>query len=164
VLALICGLAVPAAAIAQDEHPPTRTFEVTLIRATEGAQAMPPLQDPDAIDALTDLMDVLPYSAFEVIDSGRIMTGSAARVRLGEAGAFQVYLQIDSRGPAGLIFVDHFELDQRAFEHDGEWIYNDPEGLLATSFGIRPGETIVVGTSRVMYEDEAIIVLVKALD
>jgi hypothetical protein len=60
--------------------------------------------------------------------------------------------------------VEHFELDQRAFEHEGEWIYTDPENLLATSFGIRPGETVVVGTSRVMYEDEAIIVLVKALD
>ena len=155
-------LLLPTVALAQQGT--TQVFEITLIRASEGAPEMPALKDGDATQALVDLMEVLPYTAFEVIDSSRVMTHAGARVRLGEAGAFEVFLSIDTQASGGQIIVEHFELDQRAMQHDGEWIYNDPENLLATSFGIRSGETVVVGTSRVMYADQAIIVLVKALN
>jgi hypothetical protein len=159
-LALVLAVAAPAAA---QQEAVTHEFQITLVRASAGPHRMPETIDADATRALEDLVDLLPYSAFDIIDTSRVRTHEGARVRLGEAGAFEVSLFCEPTSAGGRITIGHFEVHQRAIKDQDQWIYVDPENLLATSFAIDPGETVVVGTSRVMYEDEAIIVLLKAI-
>ena len=165
-VAALCT-AIPAIALQESQpKPSTHEFQITLILARPGELSLPEDLPGDALNALDDVLRILPYKAFEVIDSGWVRTQQSARVRLGEAGRYEALLQIrPPQGNSGELLVSHFEVDMRDFKRDeeGRVYYGDPVELLATSFNIDIGETVVVGTSRLNGEDEALIVLLKAV-
>lgn len=57
----------------RDVPPPTQVFLVHLLRAKTGQETLPQLP-PNATRALTDLMQLLPYRGFELLDSGLLRT------------------------------------------------------------------------------------------
>lgn len=165
--ALTC---LPAAALAQESPPmpgPTHQFRILLLRATPGETHIPDLP-PDAVAALEDLHSVFVFRHFELIDAGWVNTDSAAQVHLGDAASYRVGLFLNT----DLTFDDPAQLQLQAFEvrHSiverndaGRAFLSDPRLLLSTSFGIRVGETVVVGTSRTEAENEALVVLLQAV-
>ena len=168
-LLLACMALTPARAGAQQSDAPqrqTHEFQVILIRATPGELAMPDVPD-DAVKALQDIVQVLRYRHFELIDTAWLRTNDYAHARLGEAGSLEVELALGPAGADTTIALRHFELDLRRFERDPESgdavFYGDPETLLASSFGITVGEAVVVGTSRSDGDDEALRVLLTAV-
>ncbi len=170
-LLLVALAAHPFAALAQEGRerpmPVTHEFQVILVNATPGGLSFPDLPD-DAITALEDIVRVLPYQLFELIDTAWIRTHEGARARLGEAAAFEVNLGIDQHSTDERIVISYFELSYRPWERHSDpdvdrIMYGDSENLLGTSFSLNVGETVVVGTSRINGDDEALIVLLKAV-
>ena len=63
------------------------------------------------------------------------------------------------------LFVEGFRVDYREYRRQDDVVVRSDVtmNLLGTQFGIKLGETVVVGTSRLDGQDEALIVLVKAM-
>lgn len=145
----------------------THDLQIILLRASTGTEAVPELPE-DAVRALGDAARILPYRHFERIDSAWLRTDRQAQARLGEAGAFSVELAIEgSSTDPERVLVEYFQLAYQPYVRDEETgapvFVGDKRNLLASSFGVRIGETVVVGTSRVDGADEALIVLFKAV-
>jgi len=159
--------------LAQRDVPPaTQEFRVILLRADQSG-SMPDVP-ADATAALEDLRDMLAYTGFEMIDSGWLRTSGSGGTTLGEAGSFRVELAFvgDPRQDSALL-VRYFELahSQVFWETlDGESgaspraQLGDSKSVLSSQFGISVGETVVVGTSRANGGNEALVVLLTALD
>jgi len=156
----------------RDVPPPTQEFRVILLRAVQSG-SMPDVP-ADARAALEDLRGMLRYDGFEMIDSGWLRTSGQGSMTLGEAGSFRVDLMFtgNPREDSALL-IDAFELvhSQVYWENlDGEngpaplAHLADPKLVLMSQFGINVGETVVVGTSRTNGSNEALVVLLTALD
>ncbi len=158
---------------ARDVPPPTQEFRVILLSASDNG-AMPELPD-GAREAMDDVLSVLPYSGYELIDSGWLRTASYASTSLGTMGSFQVEMRFhgDPQGVEGLM-IEHFELSHRPIHYTGmgggqtgeipQALLGDARHLLGSSFGIHIGETVVVGTSRANGGTGALVVLLTALE
>lgn len=156
----------------QDVPPATQEFRVILLRADQSG-SMPEV--PAAAQAaLEDLREVLPYTGFEMIDSGWLRMSRSGSTTLGEAGSFLVHIVFtgDSRQDSALL-VEGFELVhsrvmwENLDAEDGSkpWSHlGDGRTVLSSQFGINVGETVVVGTSRTNGSNEALVVLLTALD
>ncbi len=164
-VSLMAGLlAIPAASDAQDQERETHSFWIAIVSARPGPAAMPDLPE-DAERALTDVANLLPYSAFELIDTGWIRTLFSGNTRLGDAGAFEISLHFEPTSDPMSLFVEGFRVDYREYRRQDDVVVRSDVtmNLLGTQFGIKLGETVVVGTSRLDGQDEALIVLVKAM-
>lgn len=156
----------------RDMPPATQEFRVILLRADQSGNM--PEVSADAGAALEDLREMLPYTGFEMIDSGWIRTSGSGSTTLGEAGSFRVQLNFagDPRQDKALL-IREFELahSQVFWEsiqgEDGDSTprahLTDPKSVLSSQFGINVGETVVVGTSRTNGGNEALVVLLTAL-
>ncbi len=156
---------------ARDVPPPTQEFRVILLSASDSGE-MPELPD-GAREAMEDVLSVLPYSGYELIDSGWLRTASYATTSLGTMGSFQVEMRFhgDPQRVEGLM-IEHFELSHRPIHYTGvggqtgeipQALLGDARHLLGSSFGIHVGETVVVGTSRANGGTGALVVLLTAL-
>lgn len=167
-LFLAVTLCLPAAAAQETPaaRPQTHEFRVLLLRATPGEPHLPDDLHPAAVTALTDVQDVLVFRRFELIDSAWVRTDQGAQIHLGDAGSYRVGLFLDSAAStAGNLVVSSFELSYRYVlrSEGGRAHLSESRDLLGTSFGIRVGETVVVGTSRAEAENEALVVLLQAV-
>lgn len=149
----------------RDVPPASQQFQVFILVANGegGTERLP--SGPRA--ALEDLRGFLPYSGYRVLDSGWLRTSAYAAITLGEAGAFSVELRFEGDPRAGKALLVEFELAHRPWSRDEATRivhYMDPRDLLQTSFGIDVGETVVVGTSKLDGEGEALIVLLSAVE
>ncbi len=156
----------------RDVPPATQEFRVILLRADQSG-SMPDVPS-DATAALEDLRDMLAYTGFEMIDSGWVRTSGSGSTTMGEAGSFLVQLSFagDPREDSALL-VEAFELvHSQVFWENIETAAGvvprahlaDPKSVLSSQFGINVGETVVVGTSRTNGGNEALVVLLTALE
>jgi hypothetical protein len=140
--------------------PPTVTFQIVVLQAEAGGDQHPEGLSPRAEKALGDVRDFLPYKSYRVLDSAWIHTDGRAETRLSGVQGQDLYLDLRlgsaGRGDEREIHVDRFRL--LAFTGP-----NSTKELLTSSFGIRRGETIVVGTSKLDGPDKALVVLLSAL-
>lgn len=156
----------------RDVPPASQEFRVILLRADHSGNM--PRVPADATAALEDLRDMLAYTGFEMIDSGWLRTSGSGSTTLGEAGSFRVQLFFvgDPRRD-GALLIEVFELhhSQVFWENLGgengpvpRAHLGDGKTVLSSQFGINVGETVVVGTSRTNGGNEALVVLLTALD
>lgn len=165
VLSLATAICVPALAAAQEQPRPTHEFRILLLQATQGEPAIPELH-PEAMAALEDARGVLAYNHFEPIDTGWVRTDASAEVRLGDAGAYRAALFVNPATSTVEQIQVQFELHHTRVERDDAdrpFLVSDPRRILVTSFGIRVGETVLVGTSRAEAANEALVVLLQAV-
>jgi hypothetical protein len=139
----------------RDMPPATQEFRVILLRADQSGNM--PEVSADAGAALEDLRGMLPYTGFEMIDSGWIRTSGAGSTTLGEAGSFgvQLFFEGDPRQDGTLLMQFELAHSQVFWENLGgengaipRAHLTDPKSVLSSQFGINVGETVVVGTSR----------------
>lgn len=157
-----------------DASPRTQNFQFLLLAAsTQGGNAG--LEVPaNAQKALTDLKGFLPFKSYELLDTAwvRATQGDGVQARLvGRQGAqYELELRFRNTGTPedrGL-FVDGFRLTAEPFQPpalaNGEKPAPRPSRrLIDTSFGLKEGETIVVGTSKIDGGDEALVLLLTAV-
>lgn len=153
----------------QDTQPRTHGFQILLLAANlktgGGGQEVP----ANVQKALADLKGFLPYKSYEVLDtawlSGTQDRGMEARLVDHQGAQYQVALQFRDTGSSAdrSLFVDVFRLRAEPFKPQGSTETRPGGSLIDTSFGVKEGETIVVGTSKVTGSTEALVVLVTAV-
>lgn len=153
----------------EDTQPRTHGFQILLLAAGlkpgGGSQEVP----ANVQKALTDLKGFLPFKSYEVLDtawmSGTQDRGMEARLVDRQGAVYDVILQFhDTGSPAEhTLFADVFRLRAEPFKPQGSTETRPGGSLIDTSFGVKEGETIVVGTSKVTGSTEALVVLVTAV-
>ncbi len=151
-----------------DRMPETKAFHIIVL----SAGTITTDQDLDipsgAREALSDFAEFMPYSSFEVLGSGFLRTSGYAQTTLPGPVEFSVGIQFrtvsDAQAP---ILIEAFEISQMiqpTYSPSGE-VARDAysRDVLQTTFTIEPGETVVVGTSKLEGDDDAVIVLLTAI-
>jgi hypothetical protein len=158
-----------------DAAPLTQSFQLLLLAASAkpatGGQEVP----EGARKALADLRSFLPYKGYQLLDSSWLRTtqdkATDARVVGKEGIAYNLRMRFRTTASEEL-FVDSFILREEpgvpwpASESSKETPARAPHApreLISTSFSLKKGETIVVGTSKIDGSDEALVVLLTAV-
>jgi hypothetical protein len=153
----------------EDQQPRTHGFQILLLAAGlkpgGGGTEVP----ANVQKALADLKGLLPYKSYEVLDtawlSGTQERDMEARLVDHQGATYEVNLRFHDTGSAAdrSLFIDAFRLKANAFEVPGARVVRPGGVLVDTSFGVKEGETIVVGTSKTTGSNEALVVLVTAV-
>jgi hypothetical protein len=153
----------------EDTHPRTHGFQIVLVAASAkppgGAQEVP----VNVQKALSDLKGFLPFKSYELMDtawmSGTQDRGMEGRLVDRQGAAYLVTLQFHDTGSAAdhTLFTDVFRLRAEPFRPEGAKETRPGGSLIDTSFGLKEGETLVVGTSKVGGSNDALVVLVTAV-
>jgi hypothetical protein len=153
----------------EDLQPRTHGFQILLLAASlkpgSGGVEVP----ANVQKALADLKGFLPYKGYEVLDtawlSGTQERDMGARLVDHQGAGYQIELRFHDTGSAAdrSLFVDAFRLKADPFKLPGSPEMRPGGILIDTSFGVKEGETIVVGTSKTTGSNEALVVLVTAV-
>ena len=147
----------------------TVTFKVSLLQAS-----MKPLPAESArvskenkataseLRAIADLKKLVPYREFALLDATTITTLEDAQSMLlmSERARYETLLRVRPSGAADGSVTTEFRLRVASSMAHG---LEKGTTVLSNSFNITPGETVVVGSSRIG-GDNAIVVLVTYLD
>ena len=160
-----------ARALAQaDAGPRTQSLQILLLSAAlKPSTTAGPEVPENAQKALNDLKKFLPFKSYQLVDAAWMSAteGQIAQARLAgsNGAAYKVALRFRSTGgsePRSL-FVDAFELEQEMVVQMKEGPKFGGRDLINTTFSIKEGETIVVGTSKADGADGALVVLLTAV-
>ncbi len=150
----------------RDVPPPTQVFQVHVLRAMTQPQSRKLPQLPEnAVRALNDLMQLLPYRGFELVDSGLLRTSGKAELFLGSDRRYQALLEFQGDPDSGKPLQISFRLLAEKLVPSGPgkpMVVAGMLNLLATTFSMQVGETVVVGTSKLNGGSEALVVLLSA--
>ena len=143
----------------RDVAPKSLNFRVALLVGDSTNRPEPTLAAGER-RALADLRQLLPYKGYRLLDSGSIRAQREGEFRLGTTPAFRARLRYEwSDFPVRQDLLLHaFQLQQVIDTLEGE----DYKLLLSTSFSLTVGETVVVGTSKLNGNDEALVVFLTA--
>ena len=147
---LACALATPAHA---QQPAQIRGFSVVLLLGEQQGSVPAEGLSPSALRAIADIKEFLPYKGYRVLDT-QWVAGSwhaSSKGRIASLDNFILDFFIETDGTGGARFR----------------LGGGSNPLLDNSFAIKAGETVVVGTSRVMASrpqpDAAMIVLLTAV-
>ncbi|HEX9945319.1 MAG TPA: hypothetical protein VGG03_25190 [Thermoanaerobaculia bacterium] len=158
----------------EDATPRTQRFQLLLLAAGVKAGNTGLEVPANAQKALADLKGFLPFKSYELLDTAWM---SATQDRPAEAHmvgrktfTYRVALRfrnVGSRQDRSL-FVDAFQLILEPYSGepggaDGKPDHHAGRELIDTTFGLKEGETLVVGTSKVDGAEEALVVLLTAV-
>jgi len=169
-----------ARALAKEDGVPfTQSFQVLLLSASTKAQSSGAEIPANVQKALADLKGFLPFKSYQLLDAVWMRATqdrpAEGHVATGRGGPdYRVRLRFRNLGSPQdrSLFVDAFSLMEEPSapkppapeEKKGEAATPRPSrSLIDTSFGLKEGETIVVGTSKVDGADEALVVLLTAV-
>jgi hypothetical protein len=151
-----------------DRLPQTRSFHIVVLAASTSGTGSADL--PGGVQtALDDVREFLPYSSFTTLGSGWLRTSRHGETTLpGGPDEFSAELMFrTSTDPSAPVLIEHFRIVRRvAVEQivDGiRTVAFQNRGILESTFTISPGETVVVGTSKLNGDDEALVVLLTAV-
>jgi len=154
-----------------DGNPRDQSFQLLLLAAGSKARGGPEIP-ANVQKALADLKGFLPFKGYELLDSTwmRATQDRVTEARLiGRDGASYAATLLFRAPSSGDLFIDGFRLKAEPFTPTSPGGAKEPRNtrpgrdLIQTTFGIKTGETVVVGTSRVEDSDEALVVLLTAV-
>ncbi len=161
-----------------DVAPKTQSFQLILLAGSAQAGSSPKDLSPGAQKALNDLKGFLPYKSYERLDTTLVLAtheGMATARLVGRAGAaynLRMAFRPSGLGEEEQLFVSRFSLREDPATTPVVPIgpspgvstdHRAPRDLVDTTFSLKPGETIVVGTSRLDGSEDALVVLLTAL-
>ena len=155
---------------ASEESHRNQNLQILLLSASlkPSATAGPEIPE-NAQKALNDLKKFLPFKSYQLVDGAWLSAteGNSAQGRLaGSNGvAYKVELRFRSTGDTEppTLFVDRFRLEQEMVVQMKEGPQFGGRRLIDTTFSVKEGETIVVGTSKADGVDGALVVLLTAV-
>jgi len=150
-----------------DVRPETQRFQLLLLAATLKAGGSGPEIPANAEKALADLKKFLPFKSYQLVDAAWL-SGTEGEVTQGRlaasgGGAYEVKLRFQGSGDPNALFMDHFELGQEMVVQTKDGPHFDLRRLIETTFSLKEGETVVVGTSKADGGDGALVVLLTAV-
>lgn len=138
------------------------SFRIMLIAATnDPAQA----DDFGALERMPDVADELmalfQYNVWEELDSAVIKTtdGTEAELRISGEKGFQVRLEPHARGSESVEVEFHLYRPRTIVNEGNTQVLFDT--VVETTFETHPGDTTVVGASKLNGDDRALITIVK---
>jgi hypothetical protein len=151
-----------------DTGPRTQRFQILLLAATTKAGVAGPEIPANAGKALADLKKILPFKSYQLVDASWLSAteGEPAQGRMAGGGtAYEVKLRFQPAGEPGApsLFMDHFQLAQEIVVNTKDGPHYDHRHLIETTFSLKEGETMVVGTSKADGTDGALVVLLTAV-
>ena len=153
-----------------DSAPRTQVFQVVLLAASNRPAGTAPELPAGAEKALADIRGLLPFKNYEPLDSTLLRTTSAVEGHLvgREGRQYRTWLRFQATGgeDGKEIFVDQFNLREVPCSPPGNSAdkeRRDQRDMISTSFSLKKGETIVVGTSKSIEGDEALVLLLTAM-
>jgi len=157
------------ALVKADSVPATQVFQAVLLAASNRPGVAMPELSPGAQKALADIRGLLPFKSYEQLDGTLLRTTESADGHLvGRDGRqYRIRLHFEPVGvPGGNdLFVEQFHLLEETIfpaTKSADKTPRAPRELISTSFGLKRGETIVVGTSKSDAGDEALVLLLTA--
>jgi hypothetical protein len=157
-----------------DAAPLTQSFQLLLLAASTQKAAGEPEVPASAQKALADLRGFLPYKGYQLLDSAWLRATqdrpTEGRVVGRQDQSYHVKLRFRVTGNDQM-FLDAFALSEEfpvarpaSEAKKGEAVApRAPRDLISTSFSLKKGETIVVGTSKLDGSEEALVVLLTAV-
>jgi hypothetical protein len=149
---------IEAALAAVDVAPPTQRFHVAVLGASRKEGGAPDLP-PGEAKALADFKKVMTYKSFNIEAETVVQVNDGARLQLNDTYDLELVLANDSNA-GGSIIVRKFQLRavQAQVAKNGAQTFPT---YIETSFSLKRGETIVLGSS--VSDQQARVVLVTAL-
>jgi len=156
----------------------TYTFQLVLLAASVDGPAGFENVPANAQKALADVKDFLPYKSYRLLDLAWLRSSRSAEAQLAGPDGRTLSAQIRFFSPQDepqrievqrLVVVEAPLVERILLEaprQDGAPTAVAPRAirpLLETSFGMRVGETVVVGTSKLDGPSKALVVLLSAL-
>jgi hypothetical protein len=157
----VCGAQEKASPAPVAKQVPTPAgFHLVLLLAQNTQGSSPANLPGGAAKALKDAATFLPFKSYALLDS--------ALVRGARPSSDMQAIRL--QGPDGDEYVAYLSSGPTYPAKDGEWFVHiklvAPVGdrtILTTGFSMQIGETVVVGTSKVKGQDQAVVVLLSAL-
>lgn len=159
------------------ERDRTYTFQLVLLAAE--AQGTPRFDNvpANAQKALDDVRDFLPYKSYRLLDLAWLRSSRSAEAQLSGLDGATLSAQIrflSPPGEPGRIDIQRFVIVDtptvpvllEAPRTDGAPTATAPRPLrplLETSFGMKVGETVVVGTAKLDGPSKALVVILSAI-
>ncbi|HSS47420.1 MAG TPA: hypothetical protein VLX28_00605 [Thermoanaerobaculia bacterium] len=158
-----------------DAAPVTQSFQLLLLAASTQKAAGEPDVPASAQKALADLRGFLPYKSYQLLDSTWLRATqdrpTEGRVVGRQEQSYHVKLRFRVTGNDQM-FLDAFALSEEfpvarpasdAKKGEAPAAPRAPRDLISTSFSLKKGETIVVGTSKIDGSEDALVVLLAAV-
>lgn len=160
----------------EDAAPRTLRFQLLLLAASTKPGTSGPGVPANAQKAMSDLKGFLPYQSYQLLDTAWFLGTQDRRTEarlVGRNGAgYEVMLWFENLGSGKerSLHVHQFLLRTQPVSvtpvpppEDKETPRFSRTTLIDTSFGLKEGETIVVGTSKVNGAEEALVLLLTAV-
>lgn len=145
----------------------TRTFQV-IVLAADGSGERSADVPANVDDALADISDFLPYSGFRMLGSGLLR--AAARGETTLPGPMDLRAELRFRpttDPTASLLVEHFSVTHsQPVERVEDGVVTmgiRRDQIVEATFTIDPGQTVVVGVSKLNGDDSAVVVLLTAV-
>jgi len=160
---------ISAALAKAQKVPAAQVFQVTMIEAkNNGDRGLVNVPEP-ARAALEDARTFLPFNGYKLLGTTVLRTAaSAAAIVNGPDDAdynceISFYHSVTQDGLR--LVLRHFQLQRMPPQTEyGQYLEGaSAVDILSTSFAMKPGETVVVGTSKLEGADRALVVLLTAL-
>ncbi len=150
-----------------DRLPETRSFQIVVLsadRSGSGSVDVP----ANVSEALEDLRTFLPYTGFSVLGTGWLRTSAYGSTTL--PGPMELDVSLSFRptaDPTAALLIERFNVTRRTTVNlpveGGFAPETRTQSILQTTFTINPGETVVVGTSKLNGDDTAMVVLLTVV-
>jgi len=175
-LIFIVLLIASSAAVFADSSESYMFQTVLLVGSTDGESDLSGVP-ANVVKALDDVTKFLPYKSCRLIDASLLRSNGEAQGLLKGPDGKDFELMFEFRGDqSGTLQVRGFRIDtliaqpqDRTITENGKTkVEHEPprwvrRQVIATSFSVKVGETIVVGTSKLNGTGEALIVLFTAM-
>jgi hypothetical protein len=150
-----------------DRLPDTRAFQIVVLAADRSGESAADVPD-NVRQALDDVRGFLPYTGFRVLGSGWLRTSRYAEATL--PGPMELSAALEFRpttDPTAPLLIEQFSIYRRVPVEVGvEGVVTQQmqnRSMMESTFTINPGETVVVGTSKLNGDDTAVVVLLTAV-
>ena len=176
-LIFVVLLIASSAALSADSAESYMFQTVLLVGSTEGESDLSGVPT-NVLKALEDVRQFLPYKNCRLIDASMVRSNGGARGLLkGPEGGRDFERSFDFReGESGTLQIRSFGIDTLVAEPRNSMVTENGKtkiehqpprwvrrNVIATSFSVKVGETIVVGTSKLNGNGDALIVLFTAM-
>lgn len=143
----------------------SRQFRLVVLGASTRGGGFDSELSSEAREALEELSQILPFDSYELHDTAFVNTTRRGTAKLSGPEGVSYGLQLSFREVAAVdgpvLEVGQLELSAEVIENG---VSTGIHQLLSTSVSVRLGETVVVGTSKLNGGDQAVVVLLTALD
>ncbi len=157
---------IAAKIAAVEDVPKSQLFQVILLQAENNGDSGLAKIPTQAREALNDAREFLPYSGYKMLGTALLRTDARARSIVNGPDGNDYAAGLSYRNAAGRdghrLIVREFSLDRivsvrASSEQAPERIERIP--VIGTSFSMKPGETVIVGTSKLEGAERALVVL-----